>query len=209
MSAFYECVGREEEKAMTSRERMLLEIARNFTGITNDPRAEPKTVCRISFVQSGPKDEPEHLIRAGEHLAEALGYDAIRLGPLEQGSWWQEAKLRLRALASRKEVLDRAAAVEDVLFGYGNINIDKQVVEMTVMLVKALKDSSSPAVVDAGLFLFLKMCDGSGSTQIFVKRLTISDRAVLNDDPTIVQTPTALLARLRDARLFGPNGSML
>jgi transcriptional regulator with XRE-family HTH domain len=87
MSHFFEDAGSVEQEQMTSRERMVLELARNFTGTTHkfpDRPRDPRTVYCFSFVQSGPKDEAEQLIRAGERLAEALGYDAVRLGPLEQ-----------------------------------------------------------------------------------------------------------------------------
>jgi len=40
MSYFYEGVGEEEPKPATPRERMVLEIARNFTGITNERHQE-------------------------------------------------------------------------------------------------------------------------------------------------------------------------
>jgi hypothetical protein len=40
MSYFYEGVGEEEPKPITSRERMVLEIARNFTGIANERHQE-------------------------------------------------------------------------------------------------------------------------------------------------------------------------
>lgn len=40
MSYFYEGVGEEEPKPITPRERMVLEIARNFSGITNERHQE-------------------------------------------------------------------------------------------------------------------------------------------------------------------------
>jgi transcriptional regulator with XRE-family HTH domain len=40
MSYFYEGVGEQELKPITSRERMVLEIARNFSGITNERHQE-------------------------------------------------------------------------------------------------------------------------------------------------------------------------
>jgi transcriptional regulator with XRE-family HTH domain len=40
MSYFYEGVGEQEPKPITSRERMVLEIARNFSGITNERHQE-------------------------------------------------------------------------------------------------------------------------------------------------------------------------
>jgi hypothetical protein len=146
------------------------------------------------------EDGAQELIQRAEDLANALGYDVATRCPLLSGSWWQRVRLKLREGLSEPEINKRARAVEDLLFGHGNIEIDNKVVAMTASLVAALKDSSSAAVIDCGLFLFIKLPDGDGSFHIFAKRLTMDDRCALNEDPTIVQSPVSVLSRLRDAQ---------
>jgi hypothetical protein len=160
----------------------------------------PNILVTLNFIQSGSKSEAQHLIRLAEEIADEFGYEVTKRGPLTAGSWFQRVVFGLRDSLAEPEVNKRARAVEDLLFGHGNIDVDKKVVEMTASLVSALKGSSSGAVVDSGLFLFIKLPDGEGDFHIFAKRLTLEDRAILNEDPTIVQTPATTLSRLRDAR---------
>jgi len=53
MSYFYEGVGEEEPKPITSRERMVLEIARNFTGITNERHQEALSQLARALANGG------------------------------------------------------------------------------------------------------------------------------------------------------------
>jgi transcriptional regulator with XRE-family HTH domain len=52
MSYFYEGVGDEEPKPVTPRERMVLEIARNFTGIENERHQEALSQLARALVES-------------------------------------------------------------------------------------------------------------------------------------------------------------
>jgi hypothetical protein len=97
--------------------------------------------------------------------------------------------------------LARAEIVEDVLFGKASIDTDVKVVEMTARLVEALDRRTTAAAVDTGLFLFLKVPDGDGKYQMMARRLTVSDRAALNEDPTLVQRPTEILELLKARRI--------
>jgi hypothetical protein len=160
----------------------------------------PRAIGLRSFIQSGSRDDAAELLQRARLLAEEFGYEIAEMQELQSGSWIQKTVIRWKGILSKPEVLERASAVEDLLFGHGNIDIDKKVVEMTASLVSALKESSSAAVIDSGLFLFIKLPDGEGSFHILAKRLTLRDRAVLNEDPTIVQTPAKALRRLKDAR---------
>jgi len=54
MSFFYEGAGGEEEpKPITTRERMVLEIARNFTGITNERHQEALSQLARALANDG------------------------------------------------------------------------------------------------------------------------------------------------------------
>lgn len=178
----------------------LLEIRLEASpAITPDEGAE--IVSTRSYLSGGPKEESEEIFDIAAELASELGYDLTVQGDLKSGSWFQDIFLSGKKALANKEVQARVAAMEDALFGHANIDVDLKVVEMTAKLVTALSENDShAAVVDSGLFLFIKLSDGSGGYDIFAKRLTLSDRATLNEDPTIVQTPAAVLDRLKDAR---------
>jgi hypothetical protein len=153
-----------------------------------------------NFVDVDSADEADDLIKLGEQLAELLGYQVVDRGVLIEGSFFKEVKLAWNRAWSRREVQDKAKIIEDMLFGFGNIDIDNKIVEMTAKLVTALKDGASAAVIDSGAFLFIKVPDASGGSHVFCKGLTIRDRTILNNDPTIVGAPTEVLSRLQEAR---------
>jgi hypothetical protein len=164
-----------------------------------------ETIPVRNFVAGTSKEKAAVVFAAAEQLADYLGYDVTFHGELTEGSWWQDLKLRTRAFFSSDAVKTRADAVEDVLFGHANIDVDFKVVDMTAKLISALVGNGSAAVVDSGAFLFIKTPDNVGSSHIFVKRLTVLDRAILNADPTIVQSPSDVLEKLRDARRLSKN----
>ena len=53
MSYFYEGEGEEEQRHITSSERMVLEIARNFTGITNERHQEALSQLARALASGG------------------------------------------------------------------------------------------------------------------------------------------------------------
>ena len=97
------------------------------------------------------------------------------------------------------DVLDRAKLIEDTLFGHATIDVDERIVKMTSDLVKNL-DNTSDAVVDAGMFILIKRTNKSGNSQILGKRLTVSERRILNNNPSLIQEPQKLLSRLEDLK---------
>jgi hypothetical protein len=106
----------------------------------------------------------------------------------------------LRRFVSRRDVMEKAEIVQDVLFGHATVDVDEKVVNMTATLVTSLSGNASAAVVDTGLFIFIKIPDGAGSHQILAKRLTVDDRRILNNDPTLISQPQAILQRIKDAK---------
>lgn len=99
---------------------------------------------------------------------------------------------------SSKEVTDRAELVEDVLFGKTS-GSDSEAVLAIAQLTKSLCNNKTAAAVDAGLYVFFKIKTESGDFQIFHKRLTVRERAVINHKPTLLTDPYRLLENLENA----------
>ena len=59
ISYFYEGVGAEEPRAISQRERMVLEIARNFTGISNERHQEALSQLARALAEGTRPGEPE------------------------------------------------------------------------------------------------------------------------------------------------------
>lgn len=100
---------------------------------------------------------------------------------------------------SGKHVSDRASIAEDVLFGNASSS-DTEAVLAVAQLTTALCNNKCAGVVDAGVFIFFKAKAEDGDFQIFYKRLTVRERALLNDQPSILRDPYSLLEKLDKAR---------
>lgn len=84
-----------------------------------------------------------------------------------------------RSAISKKEVIDRASIAEDILFGQIS-GADIEAVKAISELVSALCDRKTEGAIDAGVFVFLKIKSESGIFQVFTKRLTVQERAIIN-----------------------------
>lgn len=108
-----------------------------------------------------------------------------------------------RSSTSKKEVLDRSRIIEDVLFGQASSS-DNDAIRAVAELVSSLCDNKTEAVVDAGVFVFFKIKGPNENFRVFTKRLTVRERAILNDTPTIIGDPYTLLKKLEDAKALDP-----
>lgn len=104
----------------------------------------------------------------------------------------------IRRIASRSEVLERAEIVEDVLYGRTS-DADTSAVQAVAQLTTALCNNQCEGVVDAGTFVFFKVRANTEHFQIFHKKLTIRERRLLNNNPTILNEPYKILEKLEKA----------
>lgn len=74
-------------------------------------------------------------------------------------------------------------------------------VEALQELVSALNQNANDAVVDVGSFIFIKTKNSAGEPQIFSKRLTVFERAQLNENPSLLEDPKTLLQLLGEVGL--------
>ena len=87
---------------------------------------------------------------------------------------------------------------EDVLLGRLSGN-DTEAVRAVAELTTALCNNKCEGVVDAGFFIFFKVLNEAGHFQIFHKRLTVEERAIINQQPSMLMEPSRLLVRLEHA----------
>jgi len=99
---------------------------------------------------------------------------------------------RVRTFFSSKDVNDRAKIAEDIIFGKSNIEVDQGIAEATARLAEAFCKTNSPGIVDAASFLFVKLPGDDGVFRIWSKRLTIDDRILLNENPSLANDPKAV-----------------
>lgn len=105
----------------------------------------------------------------------------------------------IRSTANKKEVQDRAKIAEDVLFGQVSGN-DIEAIKAVAEVVSSLCDNQTEGVFDGGVFVFFKIKNESGNFQVFSKRLTVQERAIINEKPTIMADPYQLLQNLEVAK---------
>ena len=106
----------------------------------------------------------------------------------------------LRAALGSQKVQDRAQIVEDVLFGKQSLEIATGIAGATSSLIESLKNQKGTVIIDAGLFLFLRLPADDGEVDIFAKRLTVEERAMLDADPERILRPDDILTTIKDFR---------
>ncbi len=87
--------------------------------------------------------------------------------------------------------------------GADDTEADLKVVEMVSKLVDTLDGKADVAAIDAGVFLFLKIKDGD-DFRIVAKRLNKRDRKVIDDNPSLLLEPVALLEHIDGTREVDP-----
>ena len=102
-----------------------------------------------------------------------------------------------------KETRDRAKLVEDVMFG-NLASADIEAMKVVSELVSSLCDRETEAAIDGRIFVFFKIRNSNGTFQVFTKTLTVSERALINAQPTILADPHRLLEKLEDAKSVDP-----
>ena len=104
----------------------------------------------------------------------------------------------IRGPSKNKNLNDRAKIIEDVLYGQLS-SPDSEAVQAVAQLTSALCSNQCAGVVDAGVFIFFKVKNDNDEFQIFSKRLTIKERAIINNAPTLLKNPYRILEDLENA----------
>jgi hypothetical protein len=155
-----------------------------------------KKLSGSSVVSDEIENEIENMIKINTKSIDWLGYEPSKKSPLNQGSWWQRTIYVIKNTVSHEGVQDRAKAVEDALFG-AKVVMDQRAAEMISDVVGALtKSKAKSALIDAGKFLFIKTIDDSGEPSIYVKKITLDDRIIIDENPEILRKPDAIIKKL-------------
>lgn len=100
----------------------------------------------------------------------------------------------LRRVVTHDEVTKRTRVVENTFLGRATAPSDAKLIESVALAIEALSDVNE-AVLDLGSMILIKATDGPGSGKVFVKRLTLDQRAWL-DGVTVSESPASLMAKL-------------
>lgn len=95
---------------------------------------------------------------------------------------------------SKDEIEKRARVAEDVLFGRLS-GSDVEAIGKIAELTTALCNNDCEAAMDGGIFVFFKVEVEPSKFQIFHKRLTVRERALLSSKPSLLQDPSRLLEK--------------
>ncbi|MEM9438991.1 MAG: hypothetical protein AAGA73_00950 [Pseudomonadota bacterium] len=133
-----------------------------------------------------------------EYLGSKKFYETIWM----RGSWLKFCKYYVSRVIARDEIKKRASNVEEVLFGSIKSDLDDRVIDMVCKLMEKFKLSgASTAAVDTGMFLFVLIPDSDGNSSVLAKRLTIWDRSLLNENPSLLKKPLELVEWLEEMKI--------
>ena len=188
------------------------------SGIAGDdapwhPQGEDGFTLRIAA--AGGAELKHRLYDDTRDLLRAIGIDESRRGPITALSkpysnhavpgqqflpmgWMVAVGQFVARLFGSKKFEDWATdRVIDLLGGGADdVEADVKVVEMVSKLVDTLDKRAGTAAIDAGVFLFAKIPDGEDSHRIVAKRLNKRDRKVIDDNPSLLLDPVALLQHI-------------
>lgn len=99
-------------------------------------------------------------------------------------------------IITRKEFKERANLVEDALFGKASAQ-DYEGMKALAPLVTALCNNNTACVCDGGPYVFYKIKNQDGDFVVFYKRLTVGERRILNNNPTLLGDPHKLLENIK------------
>ena len=153
-----------------------------------------------TYIDKGSIEDANEIFSRVEDLLNELNYQLESASAWKRGSWWRSYIFNMRKKLKSKQVQDRTQIIEDVLFGIKSLDIANGVARSTIELIESLRNHKGTVVIDAGLFIFLKKPGADGEDDIFVKRLTVEERAFLDADPSRVMRPDEILKTIRQLR---------
>jgi hypothetical protein len=104
-----------------------------------------------------------------------------------------------RSNVSNEEIKSRINLAEDVL--YGKISAgDTDALKAVADLTAAVCSNKCTCVVDAGIFIFIKVKNTEGEFQIYFKKLTTEERIILNERPSLLAKPYTILERIEEIK---------
>ncbi len=153
------------------------------------------------FTSNDSIEDAEEVFEAAKAFVHQLGLETQRAVP-----GWEKGSLRRRMTTwlfgdrAPEYVGKRADIAENVLLGKADIEATVALAKAAVDLENAFKGKKGAIAIDMGLFVFLRKSSEDGDGHTFFKRLTVEERALLNDDPTLLGDPDRLFDAIKDMK---------
>lgn len=153
------------------------------------------------YVGKSTLQQAQNLSKRIVNLLESIGY-VVELDDYSPGSWRQRFVARIKNGLNSHQVRENTKIVGDILYGAASVDVDVKIVTCVAGLTAAFADVDD-VVVDAGPFLFVKISSTRKRKSIFVKRLTLEDRVIINGNPDLLNRPREILLRLKQFKTIG------
>lgn len=148
------------------------------------------------FVGEGTLNESAKVAKNLYSFLEALGYKIDADDGFKQGSWKKRFGFDFLNKNSKEKIENKVKIAEDVFYGRISSDTDEKLLMAISNLIKSL-DNVDNVVIDAGPFLLFKMRKHDDDSSVFVKRLTLEERSLINKNPELLDKPEVLLMRLK------------
>lgn len=146
------------------------------------------------YLSEGSVDDLNKITKAVSNFVSNIGYDLDDNNETKRGSWIRTIKYKIKKGLSRKEVASTVNIAGDVLYGHLTSEADSRLMSSLSEMLKSI-DGIKNVVIDSGPFLIIKISH-SENVSLYVKRLTLRDRAILNENASILEDPYKVLASI-------------
>jgi len=153
-------------------------------------------------------DTVEDISQAIGSVLEAFGFEIADEFPAEHGSWYKKWFAKTTEVMTQPEVAERLAKLERALelkgLGRPQAEIDEKQAAAVSHLITAVKDTPN-AAIQVGSILLIKLSGPNGAA-IKVRTLTQMELIHLENNQSLLDSPSDLLERLSDVCRSGAQG---
>ena len=148
----------------------------------------------FAFLDCELRSDAEKIVEALFKFLVFAGYTVVDEHRIEKGSW----KKKFKTLAMSDFFKRRARLAEDTAVGIARKELDVNLLDCARNFIASL-DNTCNAVVEAGPIIVLKITK-NGKSSILVKRMSIQDQMLLNENPELLEKPQTLLSQLKNLK---------
>jgi uncharacterized protein YjbI with pentapeptide repeats len=149
------------------------------------------------FTEDDSIEEAEALFSSARTFAESLGFEFVYATDWHKGSLWKGISAAIKKLVGHEAVIGRAEIAEHIFVGHKDLETTVELANAAAKLESAFGDKKGAVALDLGLFIFLKKSDDGGT---YFKRLSVDERILLNNDPSLLRCPDLLFDSIRDMK---------
>ena len=151
------------------------------------------------FTKGISREDSNELFERAKDFAAELGLEVVEESEWREGSLWKDAVSIVKGLVNSEKVQKRTDVAENVLLGKGDIETTVELTKAVVELEQAFKGKKGAIAIDTGPFP--SSCGRHPKTVMgdtYFKRLTLKERRLLNNDPTLLGDPEGLFDKIKE-----------